>query len=309
MCLYIRKKEEVRLGTQPAHSILQVQTKNPVQKQAIKKSIEHDGTPLSREELKSKFEELQKALGAEPNSALIDRIHSWKQPLKDLSVKKGDLVFSLKKIKKVSEKSGGRRYGCKEKESIKVRKNEGNADDDTVYPKLEISKNGSSEDEVNKELDGLAEPGELSLMKSAETLRCDPYAPIEELEKRGSFNCQTLRRNTFLANTLSMPNAKERKAISKPKSARKVTFDENVYDITDWEEFAWTAEEQSEKTQMNSELELEKTQNILPITSKETVERLSEQVMGPNHSLQVRREHQQQPFKIGISLSFNQEGK
>ncbi|EJW76684.1 hypothetical protein WUBG_12406, partial [Wuchereria bancrofti] len=54
---------------------------------------------------------------------------------------------------------------------------------------------------------------------STETPQCDPYASLEELEKREGFNCQTLRKNTFLANALSMPNEKERKKRSEPKSS------------------------------------------------------------------------------------------
>ncbi|CAG9536087.1 unnamed protein product [Cercopithifilaria johnstoni] len=228
------------------------------------------------------------ALGVEPNSALIDRIHSCKQPTKELSIKKGDLIFSLKELK-MPKTSGSKKYDSKE--NIKVGKLEG---DDTFYPKP-MSKNEADQDEIKD--------------VSSTTLQYDPYAPLEELEKRECFNCHTLRRNTFLANALSMPNEKERKKKSKPKSPHvlpfiitsflqvvpfqkkylsqlfstttdrsKVTFNEKVFDITDWEDFASTAEERSDRTQRDSELELVKTQEILPLTSKEAVEGLSDKV-------------------------------
>ncbi|KAK6108609.1 hypothetical protein QQG55_32735 [Brugia pahangi] len=171
MCLCSRKKSEVRLETQPPVSILQ---RSP-------------------------------ALGVEPNSALIDRIHSFKEPAKDLSIKKGDLIFSLKELKKVPKASGNNKYGSKQ--NVRVQKCELDADDDTLYPKpISISKNEADQDEVDDEV-------------STETPECDPYAPLEELEKREGFNCQTLRKNTFLANALSMPNEKERKKRNKPKSS------------------------------------------------------------------------------------------
>ncbi|VDN94363.1 unnamed protein product [Brugia pahangi] len=188
MCLCSRKKSEVRLETQPPVSILQ---RSP-------------------------------ALGVEPNSALIDRIHSFKEPAKDLSIKKGDLIFSLKELKKVPKASGNNKYGSKQ--NVRVQKCELDADDDTLYPKpISISKNEADQDEVDDEV-------------STETPECDPYAPLEELEKREGFNCQTLRKNTFLAN-------------------------------------AFTAEEGSERTQTDSELELVETQDILPLSSNETLER------------------------------------
>nr|CRZ25247.1 Bm10565, isoform a [Brugia malayi] len=176
MCLCSRKKSEVRLETQPPVSILQ---RSP-------------------------------ALGVEPNSALIDRIHSFKEPAKDLSIKKGDLIFSLKELKKVPKASGNNKYDSKQ--NVRVQKCELDADDDTLYPKpISMSKNEADQDEVDDEV-------------STETPECDPYAPLEELEKREGFNCQTLRKNTFLANALSMPNEKERKKRNKPKSSHVSFF-------------------------------------------------------------------------------------
>uniref|UniRef100_A0AAF5PTD7 Uncharacterized protein n=1 Tax=Wuchereria bancrofti TaxID=6293 RepID=A0AAF5PTD7_WUCBA len=281
MCLCSRKKSEVRLETQPPVSILQkppLKTKNSPQNRTIGKGIQRSRIPLSKEELKSQFEEIQKALGVEPNSALIDRIHSCKEPAKDLPIKKGDLIFSLNELKKVSKASGNNKYDSKQ--NIRVQKCESDTDDDTLYPKpISMSKNEADQDEVDDEVQ-LEEPNsenymynEQEILFSTETPQCDPYASLEELEKREGFNCQTLRKNTFLANALSMPNEKERKKRSEPKSSNKVTFNEKIFDITDWEEFACTAEEGSERTQTDSELELVKTQELLPLTSNETPER------------------------------------
>lgn len=50
-----------------------------------------------------------------------------------------------------------------------------------------------------------------------ECIKWDANAPLEELEKREIFTCQTLRRNTFLSNTLSMPNKDEQK-LYKPQN-------------------------------------------------------------------------------------------
>uniref|UniRef100_A0A0R3RR42 SH3 domain-containing protein n=1 Tax=Elaeophora elaphi TaxID=1147741 RepID=A0A0R3RR42_9BILA len=168
MCLGSKKKPEVGLEAQPPVSMLQIQP----------------------------------ALGAEPNSALIERIYSCKEMTKDLSIKKGDLIFSLEELKKVPKSNDKKKCRKSSKEEIRIRKRETDADNDTLYPK------SLSTTETDKE-----QTEEMS----SDALQYDPYAPLEELEKQECFNCHTLRRNTFLANTLSMPNEKERQIKSKPK--------------------------------------------------------------------------------------------
>ncbi|VDO24331.1 unnamed protein product [Brugia timori] len=294
MCLCSRKKSEVRLETQPPVSILQrspLKTKNSPQNRTIRKGIQRNRIPLSKEELKSQFEEIQKALGVEPNSALIDRIHSFKEPAKDLSIKKGDLIFSLKELKKVPKASGNNKYDSKQ--NVRVQKCELDADDDTLYPKpISMSKNEADQDEVDDEVQ-LEEPNSENYMYNEQEILFVCHDMIRQLNKVSSSHIfyklqlyitlnysqrsvpklsierefgQHFNRNTRVRSVCSSRRTRETRR-------NKVTFNEKVFDITDWEEFACTAEEGSERTQTDSELELVETQDILPLTSNETLER------------------------------------
>uniref|UniRef100_A0A0M3ISF4 ELM2 domain-containing protein n=1 Tax=Ascaris lumbricoides TaxID=6252 RepID=A0A0M3ISF4_ASCLU len=102
-------------------------------------------------------------------------------------------------------------------------------------------------------------------------IKWDANAPLEELEKREIFTCQTLRRNTFLSNTLSMPNKDEQKLYKPQNHTRIVRFTTGVIDITDWGDSSCillTPSETSVRTQQSrsefprSSIEEKKTQEV-----------------------------------------------
>ncbi|VDN05773.1 unnamed protein product [Thelazia callipaeda] len=242
MCLFTKKKAKSKdkVDSLPqSHDGPQFKSKCSVADSMILKAIKRSRIQRSKENLRNQLEEAQKAFGVEPNSALIDRICSSKRAASEASLRKGDLIFSLKDLKK--RKSGSKSY--KDNSDVKLRKKEADAEDDTFYPSQSQPGNVADEDEVLQEVCYMKFKKILAELKLNEPPQWDPYAPLEELESRGDFNRQILRKNTFLANSLSMPNTNESKEKFQTKalhaSRRKVRFNKNIIDITDWEEFAW----------------------------------------------------------------------
>uniref|UniRef100_A0A1I8ED43 Uncharacterized protein n=1 Tax=Wuchereria bancrofti TaxID=6293 RepID=A0A1I8ED43_WUCBA len=298
MCLCSRKKSEVRLETQPPVSILQkppLKTKNSPQNRTIGKGIQRSRIPLSKEELKSQFEEIQKALGVEPNSALIDRIHSCKEPAKDLPIKKGDLIFSLNELKKVSKASGNNKYDSKQ--NIRVQKCESDTDDDTLYPKpISMSKNEADQDEVDDEVQ-LEEPNSENYMYNEQEILFVCHDMIRQLNKVTSSHIFYKLQFYIILNysQRSVPNQPKhpsaiRTLLSKNLRNAKVSIVKHYAKTHSLpmhyrcrmkknarkeasRNHRTTAEEGSERTQTDSELELVKTQELLPLTSNETPER------------------------------------
>ncbi|VDM48484.1 unnamed protein product [Toxocara canis] len=156
----------------------------------------------------------------------------------------GDIQFSLIAPKRRSKEETRRKLS---KEKITEDKN-ALKDDDTLHPLLAKPTalvNGEQDEEFVE--DEVEEPNSENYMYNekeiyytchdmirelnaedlpdatgdvlieSECITLDVGAPIEELEKRETFSCQTLRRNTFLSNSLSMPNKDEQQTYKPQK--------------------------------------------------------------------------------------------
>ncbi|KHN75047.1 hypothetical protein Tcan_12601, partial [Toxocara canis] len=257
---------------------------------------------MSENEMRVQLEAAQMAMGVMPNTTLVDRIHCHKDKLsQEISTasKRGDIQFSLIAPKRRSKEETRRKLS---KEKITEDKN-ALKDDDTLHPLLAKPTalvNGEQDEEFVE--DEVEEPNSENYMYNekeiyytchdmirelnaedlpdatgdvlieSECITLDVGAPIEELEKRETFSCQTLRRNTFLSNSLSMPNKDEQQTYKPQKHTRIVRFSEGIIDITDWGENSCalvTPPEPSVRTQSELQptaLEEMKTQELISTT-------------------------------------------
>uniref|UniRef100_A0A915BT59 Uncharacterized protein n=1 Tax=Parascaris univalens TaxID=6257 RepID=A0A915BT59_PARUN len=256
---------------------------------AMHKKREGRNKEISESEMRVQLEAAQAAMGVMPNTALVDRIHSRRGKLsEEISTvsKRGDIQFSLVPPKKKLSKEEVKKVKEEKKKAIK--------DDDTLHPlvKPAVLANNEAQDEEFVE-DEIDEPNSENYMYNekeiyytchdmirelnveSDGITYDASAPLEELEKREMFTCQTLRRNTFLSNSLSMPNKDEQKLYKPKNHTRIVRFTTGVIDITNWGDSSCvllTSSEASIRTQQSrsefprSTVEEKKTQELKTTT-------------------------------------------
>ncbi|TKR77346.1 hypothetical protein L596_018341 [Steinernema carpocapsae] len=253
-------------------------TKTCIAEDEMKKSVEKS---VALEVKKKRLEEAQKAMGVDPNSCLLDRLEKEKR----------------ERLCSTQEQSSKRRKGDISFYIVTKRPTISAKDDDTVFPTRTRERLDSEEFTEDEKLEGVEEINSDNFMYNFQEImytvhdmirtlaldhmlfdkpeepKWDRFADLATMQQRPGFDCNALRRNTFVSATTCYRNDDDDKLSRTTQGTTRelhpVFIEEKPRNIS--ELHAAGSREQSAKTQKSLKTREELS---LSLKTQETVDSL-----------------------------------